>query len=99
MLLQERVSLTTSDWLLVKTPIPIILLSFAYLYFVLRCGPRFMKDKKPYQLRTFIRLYNIFQIVSNALIVYNVLDLGFHKQFIFSCREPTYEEGTLSPWI
>ncbi|XP_017756788.1 PREDICTED: elongation of very long chain fatty acids protein 7-like [Eufriesea mexicana] len=95
--MQERVGLTTSDWLLVKTPIPIILLFFSYLYFVLRCGPKFMKDRKPYKLNTFIRFYNIFQMVSNALIVYHIVDMGFHKLYIFNCIEPTYEDGSLSP--
>ncbi|OAD57332.1 Elongation of very long chain fatty acids protein 7 [Eufriesea mexicana] len=96
-IMQERVGLTTSDWLLVKTPIPIILLFFSYLYFVLRCGPKFMKDRKPYKLNTFIRFYNIFQMVSNALIVYHIVDMGFHKLYIFNCIEPTYEDGSLSP--
>ncbi|EFN68090.1 hypothetical protein EAG_00269, partial [Camponotus floridanus] len=31
--------------------VPLII--FAYLYFVLRCGPRFMKDRQPYSLKTF----------------------------------------------
>ncbi|KAG7208150.1 hypothetical protein KM043_009717 [Ampulex compressa] len=49
--------------------VPILI--FSYLYFTLRCGPRFMKDRKPYSLKTFIMYYNIFQIVANAIIAYH----------------------------
>ncbi|KAG7208156.1 hypothetical protein KM043_009723 [Ampulex compressa] len=47
------------------------MLVFSYLYFTLRCGPRFMKDREPYSLKTFIKYYNIFQIVSNAIMAYH----------------------------
>ncbi|KAG7208151.1 hypothetical protein KM043_009718 [Ampulex compressa] len=48
--------------------IPILI--FSYLYFTLCCGPRFMKDREPYSLKTFIKYYNIFQIVANAIMAY-----------------------------
>ncbi|KAL2740956.1 LOW QUALITY PROTEIN: elongation of very long chain fatty acids protein 4-like [Vespula squamosa] len=58
------------DWILFNSPYPIILIIFSYFYFVLACGPRFMKNRKPYSLKTFMRYYNIFQIVMNSFIVY-----------------------------
>ncbi|XP_018310182.1 elongation of very long chain fatty acids protein AAEL008004 [Mycetomoellerius zeteki] len=49
---------------------------FAYLYFVLSYGPRFMKNRPPYSLKKFIKLYNIVQILINAWLIYDYLDSG-----------------------
>ncbi|XP_017766142.1 PREDICTED: elongation of very long chain fatty acids protein 7-like isoform X3 [Eufriesea mexicana] len=62
-ILMERIGLTTKDLMIIKTPIPLIVLSIIYLYFVLKAGPNYMKDRKPYSLARFIQLYNIFQIM------------------------------------
>ena len=77
-----------------SSPIPITVISFAYLYFVLRCGPRYMKDKSPYSCRTFIKFYNLFQIVANALIVYHIFDIGWYEDYFIYCRKLDY---SLSP--
>ncbi|XP_017766135.1 PREDICTED: elongation of very long chain fatty acids protein 4-like isoform X2 [Eufriesea mexicana] len=66
-ILMERIGLTTKDLMIIKTPIPLIVLSIIYLYFVLKAGPNYMKDRKPYSLARFIQLYNIFQIMTDNL--------------------------------
>ncbi|XP_033215083.1 elongation of very long chain fatty acids protein 4-like isoform X2 [Belonocnema kinseyi] len=62
-----------TDWLLMGDLWPTLLIIASYLYFVFQCGPRFMKDRPAYQLKTFIRLYNIFQVVANVYIVHEIL--------------------------
>lgn len=52
---------------------PTFLILVSYVYFVFQCGPRYMKNKPAYDLRTFIRCYNIFQIITNAYIVREIL--------------------------
>lgn len=37
-----------------------------YLIAVLKVGPRFMENRKPYDLKNVIRLYNIAQVVLNS---------------------------------
>ncbi|KYN02228.1 Elongation of very long chain fatty acids protein 4, partial [Cyphomyrmex costatus] len=54
--------------------VPVII--FAYLYFVFSCGPRFMKNRSPYSLKKFIKLYNIVQILANAWLTYQYIDGG-----------------------
>ena len=34
-----------------------------------------MKNRPAYKLQTFIRLYNIFQVISNAFIIYEILQV------------------------
>ncbi|CAL7946958.1 unnamed protein product [Xylocopa violacea] len=81
----------TNSWFLVSSPVPIILISLSYLYFVLQCGPRYMKDKPPYKLKGFIKCYNIFQIVTNAWIVYALLEAGWYNDYFLYCvHEESY---------
>ncbi|KAG7208152.1 hypothetical protein KM043_009719 [Ampulex compressa] len=64
--------------------VPIIV--FSYLYFTLGCGPRFMKDRKPYSLKTFIMYYNIFQIVANAIMAYQCCTVIFPWNSEIFCK-------------
>lgn len=59
--------------LFMDSPWPMILILFSYLYFVFQCGPRFMKNRPAYELKSFIKFYNIFQIISNAYLVKEIL--------------------------
>lgn len=64
------------DLPLISSSYQVPLIIFAYLYFVLDCGPRFMKNRPPYSLKTFIKLYNIVQILANVWLIYDVIDAG-----------------------
>ncbi|XP_034188457.2 very long chain fatty acid elongase AAEL008004-like [Osmia lignaria lignaria] len=82
----EEADIKTNDWFLVSSPVPIILITFAYLYFVLKCGPRYMENRKPYSFKTFIRLYNLFQVVTNSMIVYHIFEAGWYRDYFIYCR-------------
>ncbi|XP_076755205.1 very long chain fatty acid elongase 1-like [Xylocopa sonorina] len=95
----------TNDWFIVRSPVPVLLITFSYLYFVLRCGPRFMKDRTPYKLKGFIRCYNIFQIMSNAWAVYAILEAGWYDDYFLYCvheekflRTPQTYKFTIITW-
>ncbi|XP_043521962.1 elongation of very long chain fatty acids protein 1-like [Frieseomelitta varia] len=66
----------------------ILVFTFAYVYFVLRCGQKCMRDKSAYTLHTFTRCYNIFQIVSNGLFAYHILKHGLHQFLLPGCDVP-----------
>ncbi|XP_049530541.1 elongation of very long chain fatty acids protein 1-like isoform X2 [Anopheles darlingi] len=75
---------------LAGSPILILGLVVAYLYFVLRWGPRYMSNRKPYHLRNIIKAYNLIQVIANSIlflrIFYNVFvqynEFSFHCQLI-----------------
>ncbi|XP_034186603.2 very long chain fatty acid elongase 1-like [Osmia lignaria lignaria] len=73
-----------------QSPITLPAILFSYLYFVLKCGPKFMKDRKPYNLKTFIKWYNIFQIVSNAIIVQQFISAGWFTEITVFCETADY---------
>ncbi|RVE46584.1 hypothetical protein evm_008771 [Chilo suppressalis] len=48
----------------------VVCIVIAYLYFVLKLGPQFMKDREPYKLKYTILTYNAFQVMLSAYFVY-----------------------------
>lgn len=80
----------TNHWALVNSPIPFIVISIVYLYIVLKWGLNYMKDKPPYNLRTFIMYYNIFQIVANSWAVYSLVQAGWIRDHVFKCVPADY---------
>lgn len=57
---------------LMESPILVVVILAAYLFFVTSFGPKFMLDKKPMRVRSAIIPYNIFQIIGSLLIIYGV---------------------------
>jgi hypothetical protein len=43
-------------------------LLIAYLYFVLKLGPEYMTNQKPYEIRNIMMAYNLFQVIYNLRI-------------------------------
>ncbi|XP_050342335.1 elongation of very long chain fatty acids protein AAEL008004-like [Nymphalis io] len=50
----------TKDWFMAGNPLKLITLLICYNFFCLYLGPRYMKNRKPYQLKNVIKIYNIF---------------------------------------
>ncbi|CAB3221507.1 unnamed protein product [Arctia plantaginis] len=49
--------------LLIRTPYPVALILISYLWFVLKVGPNYMKNRPPLNLRYMLVAYNAFQVV------------------------------------
>lgn len=75
---------------LINSVYQVLLIVFAYIYFVLVYGPRFMKDRPPYSLKTFIKLYNLVQITANVWLVCNVFGAGLLSRKLFCPVECDY---------
>lgn len=68
----------TNDWPLMKSPVPGVSIILLYLYFVNVAGPRFMKDRKPYQMKTTLIVYNFLQVLVSVYIFVEVSHLLVH---------------------
>ncbi|OXU23578.1 elongation of very long chain fatty acids protein 1 isoform X1 [Nasonia vitripennis] len=82
----DRADPRTNSWFMVENPLYICSIVFGYAYFVLKCGPKFMEKREPYSLKNFIFYYNIFQIVSNSIIVYVMYTAGWTTEFTLGCE-------------
>ncbi|KAL1450894.1 hypothetical protein WDU94_003205 [Cyamophila willieti] len=57
------------NWFLVQSWIPVTSIVVAYLVFVKIIGPRMMENRKPYNIKHIILVYNLIQTVYNAYMV------------------------------
>ncbi|XP_072744132.1 very long chain fatty acid elongase AAEL008004-like isoform X3 [Anoplolepis gracilipes] len=80
----------TREWILISSPFPLILIIFGYLYFILYAGPRYMQNRPPYKLKTFIMLYNLIQILANIWMVKEHISFGWFSTFDLTCSSFSY---------
>lgn len=72
---------------LLDSPVPIIGIMAAYVYFVLSYGPSVMKNRKPFELKGILLVYNATQILSNLFIgIVGMYYYFMQKNFNFSCQ-------------
>ncbi|CAH2108756.1 unnamed protein product [Euphydryas editha] len=76
----------TKDWFLVGKPLNLVVILASYLYFCKTLGPWYMKDKKPYKLKTVIKIYNFFQIFISLYLFYEGTRYVFFTDFNFRCQ-------------
>lgn len=55
-----------AKWPLMGSPLPVISLLIGYVYFVKVWGPAWMRDRKAFNLRNIILLYNVGHVLANA---------------------------------
>lgn len=72
-------------WFLMNTAWFPILTTMFYLYFVLRLGPRLMKNRQPFDIKKLIIFYNIAQVVFNAYLFLLTCNLLFNNIHSFRC--------------
>ena len=102
----EMTDQRTNNWLLINSTYQIPFLLIVYIYFVLRCGPQYMKNRPPYSLKTFIKFYNVFQIIANAWLVYEHIAAGWFTEIPLTCvpvdysyKPGPYRLATIMWWV
>uniref|UniRef100_A0A672L7D1 Elongation of very long chain fatty acids protein n=1 Tax=Sinocyclocheilus grahami TaxID=75366 RepID=A0A672L7D1_SINGR len=60
------------DYLLMGSPVSMSAILLAYLFFALYAGPKFMANRKPFQLKEAMIIYNLSLVGLSAYIVYEV---------------------------
>ncbi|XP_037277379.2 very long chain fatty acid elongase 7 isoform X1 [Rhipicephalus microplus] len=63
----------TRDYPVVLNPFFVTLMLVAYLYFVKVAGPRWMKNREPFQITNIIRVYNITLVIVNIVAIFVIL--------------------------
>lgn len=55
-----------------QSPFPILTILVTYIYFVKVIGPKYMKDRKPFQIEGLIIAYNILMVIFSAFFFFYV---------------------------
>ena len=59
-------------WFLMGSPFPTLALCLSYVYIVKVLGPNWMKDRKAFELRNLLIVYNAFQVVFSTWLFVEV---------------------------
>ncbi|XP_072942746.1 very long chain fatty acid elongase 7 [Epargyreus clarus] len=86
----ERADHRVKDWFLMTSPWPLATIITCYLVTIKLIVPAFMKNRKPYELRTIIKWYNILQIIANAVVTWGIMTSGWTTTYHFGCMLPEY---------
>lgn len=76
----------TNHWFLISSPIPGLTILVLYLFFSLKWGPRYMADKKPFQLKTTLIVYNFIQVVVSVWLFNEGLEAGWLRTYSWKCQ-------------
>lgn len=82
-------------WLF-SSPVYVVVIISAYMSFVLHFGPRWMKNREPFNLKYVIIVYNLLQVYYNFWMTREVI---FIFLWLFDKNIRTYANLDLSnPW-
>ena len=69
------------DWPLMQSIVPTLLLSASYFIICIFLGPWLMKEKKPYEFKNLIQVYNLSQVLISAYICYEICATGWFSHY------------------
>jgi len=55
-----------------KSHVPNLVSTLIYLFIVIYAGPRFMRNRKPYDLRKYVVVYNAVMVIFSTFLFYEV---------------------------
>lgn len=64
----------TGNWLLMASPFPQTIIIASYVYFVTSLGPRLMENRKPFDLKRPMIVYNISIVAFSLYMIYEVCE-------------------------
>lgn len=94
--LVEHEDMRTKSWFLSNAPGPLFMILGAYLYFCLYAGPRFMRDRKPFELKNTLLVYNAVQVILSWVLFYEGYKGGWGGHYNFKCQPVTYATDPIS---
>lgn len=76
------------NWFMMSSPWPVATVVVVYLYFVIKVGPELMKDKKPFNIKPIMLVYNLYQTAYNSFIVLQMFIVpgGVNYLWTHGCR-------------
>ncbi|XP_072294512.1 elongation of very long chain fatty acids protein 1b [Eucyclogobius newberryi] len=74
-----------NSYLLMQSPVPMTIILLCYLFFTLYLGPRIMANRKPFQLKEAMIIYNFALVGLSVYIVYEFLMSGWATTYTWRC--------------
>ncbi|XP_015930588.2 very long chain fatty acid elongase 7 [Parasteatoda tepidariorum] len=75
-----------TEWFLMDGPGPTIMLVILYVLFVKKIGPAWMEDRKPFDLRYAMLLYNAVIVLTNFYLILDTFRILLKPNHSWTCR-------------
>lgn len=76
-----------------SSPLPTLALCLFYAYFSKTLAPKIMANRKPFDLRNVLVVYNLIQTVFSIWIFYEYLQSGWWGHYSFKCQPVDYSNN------
>ncbi|XP_065119568.1 very long chain fatty acid elongase 7-like [Paramisgurnus dabryanus] len=83
----------TENWLLMSSPFPQTFIIAAYIYFVTTLGPRVMENRKPFDLKRPMIIYNFGIVAFSLYMIYEFLMSGWANGYTYGCDLVDYSSS------
>ncbi|XP_049286310.1 elongation of very long chain fatty acids protein [Anopheles funestus] len=95
-LMDELSDPRTRDWPLMSSPFPTIGISLCYAYFVKVLGPKLMENRKPFELRKVLIVYNFLQVLFSTWLFYEACISGWLAGYSLRCQPVDYSRSPMA---
>lgn len=79
-----------ADWPLMSGPLPTMVICLCYVLTVKVIGPRFMKNRQPFDMRYAMIAYNFLMVLVSSTIVYLFSVHAWFNDYSFRCQPVDY---------
>ncbi|KXJ73750.1 hypothetical protein RP20_CCG015071 [Aedes albopictus] len=86
----ENADPRTHDWFLAGSPFPVLGVIVGYLSLVYYIVPKYMENREPYKMKTFLGFYNLFQVGYCVMVVVKCFQAGWTPDYFYRCYETDY---------
>ncbi|XP_069078628.1 very long chain fatty acid elongase 7 [Pleurodeles waltl] len=81
------------DWLFMSSPIPQTIIVAFYIYFVTSLGPKLMENRKPFELKQIMMIYNFSMVLFSLYMCYEFLMSGWATGYSYKCDIVDYSRS------
>ncbi|XP_053602710.1 very long chain fatty acid elongase AAEL008004-like [Plodia interpunctella] len=83
-------------WAMMSSPFPTLVICISYAYFSKVLGPKIMENRKPFQMRGVLIVYNLAQTLFSSWIFYEYMMSGWWGHYNFTCQPVDYSRSPLA---
>ncbi|KAI8429040.1 hypothetical protein MSG28_007611, partial [Choristoneura fumiferana] len=95
-LLDNRSDPRVKDWPMASSPWPTVAACLCYAYCAKSLGPRLMANRKPFELRNVLIVYNLIQTLFSTWIFYEYMMSGWWGHYDFRCQLVDYSRSPMA---
>nr|QKO01438.1 fatty acid elongase 4 [Locusta migratoria] len=89
-IMDNRSDPRVNHWPMMSSPMPTLIICILYAYCSKVVGPKLMENRKPFQLRNVLIVYNLLQTLFSSWIFYEYLQSGWAGHYSFRCQPVDY---------